>query len=159
MCEGAEVVDEFEVAGRRGNVIWMGMKGMAFVKAKDVVLLSVVGRLPEIPGLEREGGGERSATPTTEGSVVEGEGEGDGSEGTGGMATPRLRLFCATRSFDHPDKPPTKQYNRMQTSSGFVIEDDGDGGSRILQLTDLSGLGSCQSRLSCSGVCGLRAWV
>lgn len=138
MCAGAEVVDQFEVEGRKGDVIWMGMKGMAFIKAKDMVLLSVMGRLPPIPpmGAETEGsgsGGEsRSPTPTSEGSSVDST-----------APTPRLRLFSATTSFDHPAKPPTKEYARMKTSSGFVIEDDGQGGSRILQLTDLSGLGSC----------------
>lgn len=134
MCAGAETIDEFSVGGRRGNVIWMGMKGMAFVKAKDMVLLSVAGRLPPIPPNVEEDDQSRSPTPTSDGSVVTEE-----------APTPKLRLFCATTSFGHPARPPTRDFARMKTSSGFVIEDDGQGGSRILQLTDLSGLGSCKS--------------
>lgn len=145
MCEAAERVDEFEVGGRKGNVIWMGMKGMGrLVKKKDMCLLSVVGRLPPIPPLAVESElDEESRSPTPTGSEQSSAASSRASIDFGARDT--LRLFCATQSFDHPGRPPTSAYNRMQTASGFVVEEDGQGGSRILQLTDLSGLGSCES--------------
>ncbi|KAK9894624.1 Bet v1-like protein [Cystobasidium minutum MCA 4210] len=55
----------------------------------------------------------------------------------------KIRLVCATTSVEHPDKPPTSSFSRMQLSiSGFIAEDDGTGGSRVTQITDLSALGS-----------------
>ena len=57
-------------------------------------------------------------------------------------STAKTRLVCATTSVEHPSKPPTRSYTRMSLSiSGFVAEDDGQGGSRVTQLTDLSALG------------------
>lgn len=108
MCAGAREVERFEVAGRRGNVLTMQMKGMPLVKAKDLVLLSVAGTLP---AAEADPAGKR-------------------------------RIFAASTSVDHPECPVTSAYNRMSLSiSGFVIEET-DLGSRIIQITDLSGLGS-----------------
>lgn len=53
-----------------------------------------------------------------------------------------IRIYCATTSYEHPDHPPKSGYNRMPLGiSGFLIEDDGKGGSTITQVTDLSGLG------------------
>lgn len=53
-----------------------------------------------------------------------------------------LRIFCATTSFDHPSAPLRSDFNRMELGvSGFLIEEDGNGGSKIVQVTDLSGLG------------------
>lgn len=61
-------------------------------------------------------------------------------------ATAKTRLVCATTSVEHPSKPPTRSYTRMSLSiSGFVAEDDGQGGSRVTQLTDLSALGCEQT--------------
>ncbi|SCV72103.1 BQ2448_4797 [Microbotryum intermedium] len=55
----------------------------------------------------------------------------------------KVRITCSTTSFDHPKCPPKPEYNRMKLGvSGFLIEDFGEGGSQITQLTDLSGLGS-----------------
>lgn len=91
----------------------MQMKGMAMIKAKDLVLLSVAGKLPT-PEDDMEDG-----QPTAE----------------------KLRIFAASTSVDHPKVPPTPQYNRMTLSiSGFFIEEVGKG-SKIVQITDLSGLG------------------
>ncbi|KDE09214.1 hypothetical protein MVLG_00536 [Microbotryum lychnidis-dioicae p1A1 Lamole] len=55
----------------------------------------------------------------------------------------KVRITCSTTSFDHPKCPPKPEYNRMKLGvSGFLIENFGEGGSQITQLTDLSGLGS-----------------
>lgn len=98
------------------------MKGMAMIKAKDLVLLSVAGKLPT-PEDDMEDG-----QPTVE----------------------KLRIFAASTSVDHPKVPPTPQYNRMTLSiSGFFIEEVGSKGSKIVQITDLSGLG-CTSAPFCS---------
>lgn len=60
----------------------------------------------------------------------------------------KLRIYCATTSFEHPDHPPRSGFNRMPLGiAGFLIEDDGQGGSKITQITDLSGLG-CELRAS-----------
>ncbi|POY74631.1 hypothetical protein BMF94_2392 [Rhodotorula taiwanensis] len=54
----------------------------------------------------------------------------------------KRRIFAASTSVDHPACPVTPAYNRMSLGiSGFVI-DEVDAGSRIIQITDLSGLGS-----------------
>ncbi|KAJ8294303.1 hypothetical protein OF846_002843 [Rhodotorula toruloides] len=114
MCSGASEIERFEVDGRKGNALTMQMKGMAMIKAKDLVLLSVAGKLPT-PEDDMEDG-----QPTAE----------------------KLRIFAASTSVDHPKVPPTPQYNRMTLSiSGFFIEEVGKG-SKIVQITDLSGLGS-----------------
>ncbi|KAM0752376.1 Bet v1-like protein [Meredithblackwellia eburnea MCA 4105] len=110
MCSGVEPIEEVNVGGRRGAVSWLGMKGMALVKPKDLVLLSMAGRLPP----------PKSGEPNAP-----------------------LRIFCATRSIDHPKCPPKPGFNRMVlTISGFIAEESGDGGSKVTQITDLSGLGS-----------------
>lgn len=45
-------------------------------------------------------------------------------------------------SVEHPDKPVYRSYTRMSlTISGFMAEDDGQGGCTVTQLTDLSALG------------------
>ncbi|BGP48617.1 hypothetical protein JCM10450v2_004493 [Rhodotorula kratochvilovae] len=114
MAEGADEIERFEVEGRRGNCLHMRMKGMAMVKAKDLVLLSVANKLPTA----------------------------DDSPAPGKAVADKLRIFAATTSVDHPRVPPTPAYNRMELSvSGFLIEEVG-AGSRIVQITDLSGLGS-----------------
>lgn len=111
MCCGSEQIEEFEVGGRRGSTSWLGMTGVGPLKAKDMVLLSVVGQLPV------------SSTNETE------------------DAHP-LRLFAATTSFVHPSKPVNPKYNRMELGvSGFLAESVGEG-SKVTQITDLSGLGS-----------------
>ncbi|GAA5965289.1 hypothetical protein JCM21900_005695 [Sporobolomyces salmonicolor] len=115
MTQGADEVERFEVQGRRGNVSHMRMKGMPMVKAKDLVLLSVAGRLPMA-----------SDHPAPALPVAD-----------------KLRIYCATTSVEHPKVPPTSAFNRMEVSiSGFMIEEEGEGGSRIVQITDLSGLGA-----------------
>ncbi|SCZ88338.1 BZ3500_MvSof-1268-A1-R1_Chr2-1g04345 [Microbotryum saponariae] len=61
----------------------------------------------------------------------------------------KVRITCSTTSFDHPKCPPKPEYNRMKLGiSGFLIEDFGEGGSQITQLTDLSGLG-CEFHSLC----------
>ncbi|GAA5910117.1 uncharacterized protein JCM6883_000559 [Sporobolomyces salmoneus] len=114
MTSGADEIERFEVGGKKGNVSHMKMKGMPLVKAKDLVLLSVPGRLPqaedEIP--------------------------------TAGPVAEKLRIYCASTSVEHERAAITPAFNRMELSvSGFLIEEDGEG-SRIVQITDLSGLGS-----------------
>ncbi|KAK4705531.1 hypothetical protein P7C70_g672, partial [Phenoliferia sp. Uapishka_3] len=105
MSSGVEVLEEFEVGGRKGMTVWLGMKGMALIKPKDMCLISLVGRLPP----------NKSDT---------------------------LRLYSATASFDHPDAPPKPEYTRMNIKiSGFIVEEWGEG-SKLSQITDLSGLGS-----------------
>lgn len=60
---------------------------------------------------------------------------------------PALRLFCATSSFDHPRCQPKPGFNRMVLNvAGFIAEEHGSGGSKISQITDLSGLG-CEIRI------------
>ncbi|GAA6048625.1 hypothetical protein JCM3770_002063 [Rhodotorula araucariae] len=114
MAEGADEIERFEVEGRKGNCLHMRMKGMAMVKAKDLVLLSVANKLP-----------------TAEDAPAPGKAVSD-----------KLRIFAATTSVDHARVPPTPAYNRMQLSvSGFMIEEVG-AGSKIVQITDLSGLGA-----------------
>jgi len=96
------------------------MKGMAMVKAKDLVLLSVASKLPT------------AADEPAPGKPV----------------ADKLQIFAATTSVDHERVPATPAYNRMQLSvSGFLIEEVGAGGSKIVQITDLSGLG-CASPLA-----------
>lgn len=57
----------------------------------------------------------------------------------------KRRIFAASTSVDHPDCPVTSAYNRMSLSiSGFIIEET-DLGSRIIQITDLSGVGCTSS--------------
>lgn len=54
-----------------------------------------------------------------------------------------MRLVCATTSVEHPSKPVFRSYTRMSLAiSGFLAEDDGQGGCRVTQLTDLSALAS-----------------
>lgn len=54
----------------------------------------------------------------------------------------RKILYCATTSITHPSKPVTKSHTRMNLSiSGFLAEELPGGGSRVTQVTDLSGLG------------------
>ncbi|ORY89321.1 hypothetical protein BCR35DRAFT_300452 [Leucosporidium creatinivorum] len=133
MCRDAKEIEEVEVDVEvengaegeekgyrmlRGNVVWIGMKGMALIKAKDMVLLSIAGRLP-------------SSTPSESPSRSE------------SSSSAPLQIFCATTSFSHPSVPPKSDFNRMELGiSGFLIEEDGEGGSKIVQVTDLSGLGS-----------------
>ncbi|GAA6044165.1 hypothetical protein JCM8097_003731 [Rhodosporidiobolus ruineniae] len=115
MTQSAEEIERFEVAsGRRANCMRMCMKGMAMVKAKDLVLLSVPGTLPTA-----------ASSPAH-------------------AVSDKLRIFAATTSVTHPRFPPTSEYNRMELAvSGFMIEEENEGrGSRIVQITDLSGLGS-----------------
>ncbi|GAA5843649.1 hypothetical protein JCM9279_000822 [Rhodotorula babjevae] len=115
MSEGADEIERFEVDGRKGNCLHMRMKGMAMVKAKDLVLLSVASKLPT------------AADEPAPGKPV----------------ADKLQIFAATTSVDHERVPATPAYNRMQLSvSGFLIEEVGAGGSKIVQITDLSGLGS-----------------
>lgn len=107
MCAGSESLEEVLVGNRKGSVSWLGMKGVAVVKAKDMVLLSVVGQLPP------------SKTEPDE-----------------------LRLFAATTSIEHEKKPVDRAYNRMTLNvSGFIAEAVGANGSKVTQITDLSGLG------------------
>ncbi|GAA5925949.1 uncharacterized protein JCM15063_005169 [Sporobolomyces koalae] len=114
MTSGANEVIRFEVGGKKANISHMKMKGMPLVKAKDLVLLSIPGRLP-------------METDTIE---------------TVGPVASKLRIYCASTSVEHDDAPVTPAFNRMELSvSGFVIEEEG-AGSRIIQITDLSGLGS-----------------
>ena len=54
MCCGSEMIEEFECGGRRGSSSWLGMSRVGPIKAKDMVLLSVAGRLPSPPTLEGE---------------------------------------------------------------------------------------------------------
>ncbi|GAA5896898.1 hypothetical protein JCM8208_007120 [Rhodotorula glutinis] len=115
MSEGAGEIERFEVEGRKGNCLHMRMKGMAMVKAKDLVLLSVASKLPT------------AADEPAPGKPV----------------ADKVQIFAATTSVDHERVPATPAYNRMQLSvSGFLIEEVGAGGSKIVQITDLSGLGS-----------------
>lgn len=44
MCQGTEAIDDFNKAGRRGSVSWLGMKGMAVVKPKALSFPSCVAR-------------------------------------------------------------------------------------------------------------------
>ncbi|KPV75028.1 uncharacterized protein RHOBADRAFT_44543 [Rhodotorula graminis WP1] len=115
MSEGADEIERFEVEGRKGNCLHMRMKGMAMVKAKDLVLLSVASKLPTA----------------------------DDEPAPGKPVADKVQIFAATTSVDHERVPATPAYNRMQLSvSGFLIEEVGAGGSKIVQITDLSGLGS-----------------
>lgn len=53
----------------------------------------------------------------------------------------KRRIFAASTSVDHPECPVTPAFNRMSLSiSGFIIEET-EIGSRIIQITDLSGVG------------------
>lgn len=53
------------------------------------------------------------------------------------------RLVCATTSVEHPSKPVYRSYTRLALAiSGFLLEDDGQGGCSVTQLTDLSALAS-----------------
>ncbi|GAA5982835.1 hypothetical protein JCM5350_003003 [Sporobolomyces pararoseus] len=114
MTSGADEIERFEVQGRKANISHMKMKGMPLVKAKDLVLLSIPGRLP----LASDG-------ISTSGPVAE-----------------KLRIYCASTSVEHERAPITSAFNRMELSvSGFMIEEEGEG-SKIIQITDLSGLGS-----------------
>jgi hypothetical protein len=64
----------------------------------------------------------------------------DSIETTGPLAD-KLRIYCASTSVEHERAPVTAAFNRMELSvSGFLIEEEGEG-SRIVQITDLSGLG------------------
>lgn len=54
MCCGSESIEEFECGGRRGSSSWLGMSRVGPIKAKDMVLLSVAGRLPSPPTAEGE---------------------------------------------------------------------------------------------------------
>ena len=56
----------------------------------------------------------------------------------------KLRIVCATTSFeDHPEYAPTSKYNRMLLGvSGFIAEKYGENGSKVIQITDLSGVRS-----------------
>ncbi|GAA6023966.1 hypothetical protein JCM11491_003218 [Sporobolomyces phaffii] len=115
MTTAADEVERFELAGVRANVSHMKMKGMPLVKAKDLVLLSVPGRLPTA--------------------------EDEGASARGPVAD-KLRIYCASTSVEHARAPVSPAFNRMElTVSGFLIEEEGQG-SRIVQITDLSGLGS-----------------
>ncbi|GAA5999949.1 hypothetical protein JCM10207_005985 [Rhodosporidiobolus poonsookiae] len=122
MTQGADEVERFEAGDKRANVMHMKMKGMAMVKAKDLVLLSVAGTLPL----------SSSSTPPDAAPI----------EDALKPVADKLRIFAATTSVIHPKLPPTPEFNRMELSvSGFLIEEVG-AGSRIVQITDLSGLGS-----------------
>lgn len=113
MTSGADEVERFEVGGKKANISHMKMKGMPMVKAKDLVLLSIPGRLPTA-----------SDSPTTSGPVAD-----------------KMRIYCASTSVEHVQAPVTSSFNRMELGvSGFLIEEEGEG-SRIVQITDLSGLG------------------
>lgn len=66
----------------------------------------------------------------------------DGPPTVGGSGETGVRICCATSSVDHPKKPEQPGLNRMTIKiSGFILEDDGAGGCRLTQITDLSGLG------------------
>lgn len=58
---------------------------------------------------------------------------------------PVLRIVCATTSVENDSKPPgQKGYARMELDiAGFVLEEDGQGGVLLTQLTDVR-------RLPCS---------
>jgi hypothetical protein len=84
-----------------------------------MVLLSVAGRLP--------------SSPTTSNQSY---------ESPSNLSSSPLQIFCATTSFSHPSVPIKSGFNRMELGiSGFLLEEDGEGGSKIVQVTDLSGLG------------------
>lgn len=110
MCSGVEAIEAVEVGGRKGSVAWLGMKGVAVIKAKvsrrgldefdkilelivnrtqDMVLLSVVGMLPPAAGAPAEKPGP-------------------------------LRLFCGTTSFLHPKYPVRSDYNRYALHHAVV---------------------------------------
>ncbi|BGP16615.1 hypothetical protein JCM10213_000469 [Rhodosporidiobolus nylandii] len=120
MTASGEELERFEVeGGRRANVLWMKMKGMAMVKAKDLVLLSVPGTFPSP---SHPSGPSSASAPST------------------APLAPHLRCFCATTSVLHPRAPVTPEFNRMELAvSGFVIEEaNGGRGSRIVQIVDLN---------------------
>ncbi|GAA5820587.1 hypothetical protein JCM11251_003064 [Rhodosporidiobolus azoricus] len=121
MTSGAEEVEKFETEGRKANVCHMKMKGMAMVKAKDLVILSVPGTLPTSHATT-------PSAPITPALPL----------------APHQRIFAATTSVIDPRCPITPEFNRMELAvSGFMIEEANEGkGSRIVQITDLSGLGS-----------------
>jgi hypothetical protein len=56
---------------------------------------------------------------------------------------PLKRLICASRSIEHPDKPPQSGFSRMNIAiSGFLLSEDGEGGCILTQVSDLSSLGN-----------------
>lgn len=129
MTFASREVERFESDDGRyeANVSHMQMKGMPpLVKQKDLVLLSVPGRLPR-------------------------KSDDNLDLGKGGPTTDRMRIFCASTSVEHDQARVSPEFNRMQLSvSGFLIEQDGDdSSSRIVQITDLSGLG-CEFSFSLS---------
>ncbi|KAK4054528.1 hypothetical protein OIV83_001022 [Microbotryomycetes sp. JL201] len=130
MTQDAKEIERFEIVADavegngakreiKGAAVWLAMKGMGPIKSKDMVLLSVAGRMP-------------TPVPIDSNTVsIEDQKES------------KMRMYCATSSFEHPDYPPQSGFNRMQMGvTGFLIEEDGEGGSNIVQVTDLSGLGS-----------------
>ncbi|KAM0791299.1 hypothetical protein ACM66B_005771 [Microbotryomycetes sp. NB124-2] len=130
MTQDAKEIERFEIVADavegggakreiKGAAVWLAMKGMGPIKSKDMVLLSVAGRMPDpVP--------QDSNTVSLE-----------------DQKQAKMRMYCATTSFEHPDYPPQSGFNRMQMGvTGFLIEEDGNGGSNIVQVTDLSGLGS-----------------
>ncbi|GAA5872065.1 hypothetical protein JCM8547_003088 [Rhodosporidiobolus lusitaniae] len=121
MTQGAEEIVRWENEGKRANIMHMRMKGMPMVKAKDLVLLSVPGTLPTASNSTSS----TSADPSK-------------------PLSPETRIFAATTSVLLASHPPTPDFNRMELAvSGFMIEEANEGrGSRIVQITDLSGLGS-----------------
>ena len=65
---------------------------------------------------------------------------------------PRERLVSATTSVQHDSKPAQSGYQRMTISnSGFLAEELPEGGCRLMQISDLSGLGTwSESRVFCT---------
>lgn len=62
----------------------------------------------------------------------------------------KRRIFAASTSVEHPACPVTPAFNRMSLGvSGFII-DEVDVGSRIVQITDLSGLGCVYPHSTCA---------
>lgn len=138
ICESSEHIEDVrDGSGRVASCSYLKMMGMWPVKVrsqassepschsradsfprlpqpKDLVLLSVITRLPPSPSRVPQSGDENV-----------------------------MRMVCATSSVEHPSKPPQPGCQRMELKiSGFLAESDGKDGSRIVQITDLSGLGS-----------------
>lgn len=129
--EGERDEDVYEGYGRVGQGEGVLVFALSFPKLcllsslpQDLILLSVPITLPTSSS-------HPSALPPT------------ASTSASLPVSPILRIFAASTSVLHPQYPPTPEYNRMEVSiSGFVIEEaNGGKGSRICQITDLSGLG------------------
>ncbi|KAH8922825.1 Bet v1-like protein [Atractiella rhizophila] len=121
ICDSGETIEDIRPPlsqGRLGTISHLKMKGMAIIKPKDMVLLSSIASLPE-------------GTPSV---YPDDKGKKNG-----------LKMVVAATSVEHPRAPEERAYNRMKLDvSGFIVEEYGaEGqGSRLIQITDLSGLGS-----------------